>query len=166
MDPDPDPGRPKTCRSYGSGSESTTPLVGLHRAILTPVAVVVELGPLVAAVRALRLWRRGGRGRGRRLCPAGARILADGRHGGGALHHLPVADVLAAMHVGAQPGPIVGRMVQIWAYGGMVANPCCGTRVENLSPAMGRGIDSRNQVWNCVAKLHRLAGRNDNPMPT
>ncbi len=37
-------------------------------------------------------------------------------------------------------------------------------RVENLSPAMGRGIDSRNQVWNWVAKLHRLAGRYDNPM--
>ncbi len=40
------------------------------------------------------------------------------------------------------------------------------TRVENLSPAMGRGIDSRNRVWNWVAKLHRLAGRYDNPMPT
>ena len=39
-------------------------------------------------------------------------------------------------------------------------------RVENLSPAMGRGIDSRNQVWNWVAKLHRLAGRYGNPMPT
>ncbi len=39
-------------------------------------------------------------------------------------------------------------------------------RVGNLSPAMGRGIDSRNQVWNWVAKLHRLAGRYDNPMPT
>ncbi len=35
-----------------------------------------------------------------------------------------------------------------------------------LSPAMGRGIDSRNQVWNWIAKLHRLAGRYDNPMPT
>jgi hypothetical protein len=34
-----------------------------------------------------------------------------------------------------------------------------------LSPAMGRGIDSRNRVWNWVAKLHRLAGRYDNPMP-
>ncbi len=31
---------------------------------------------------------------------------------------------------------------------------------------MGRGIDSRNRVWNWVAKLHRLAGRYDNPMPT
>ncbi len=31
---------------------------------------------------------------------------------------------------------------------------------------MGRGIDSRNRVWNQVAKLHRLAGRYDNPMPT
>ncbi len=30
--------------------------------------------------------------------------------------------------------------------------------VENLSPAMGRGIDSRNWVWNWVAKLHRLHG--------
>ncbi len=39
-------------------------------------------------------------------------------------------------------------------------------RVENLRPAMGRGIDSRNRVWNWVAKLHRLAGRFDNPMPT
>ncbi len=29
--------------------------------------------------------------------------------------------------------------------------------VVNLSPAMGRGIDSRNRVWNWVAKLHRLA---------
>jgi hypothetical protein len=41
-----------------------------------------------------------------------------------------------------------------------------GNRVENLSPAMGRGIDSRNRVWNWVAKLYRLAGRYDNPMPT
>ncbi len=39
-------------------------------------------------------------------------------------------------------------------------------RVKNLSPAMGRGIDYRNQVWHWVAKLHRLAGRYDNPMPT
>ncbi len=40
-------------------------------------------------------------------------------------------------------------------------------RVRNLSPALGRGIDSRNRVWNWVAKLHyRLAGRYDNPMPT
>jgi hypothetical protein len=40
-------------------------------------------------------------------------------------------------------------------------------RAENLSPAMGRGINSsRNRVWNWVAKLHRLAGRYDNPMPT
>ncbi len=31
-------------------------------------------------------------------------------------------------------------------------------RVENLSPAMGRGIDSRNRIWNWVAKLHRLGG--------
>jgi hypothetical protein len=31
---------------------------------------------------------------------------------------------------------------------------------------MGRGIDSRNRVWNWVAKLHRLASRYDNPMPT
>jgi hypothetical protein len=38
--------------------------------------------------------------------------------------------------------------------------------VGNLSPAMGRGIDSRNRVWNGVAKLHRLSGRYDNPMPT
>ncbi len=28
-----------------------------------------------------------------------------------------------------------------------------------LSPGMGRGIDSRNRVWNWVAKLLRLAGR-------
>jgi hypothetical protein len=33
-------------------------------------------------------------------------------------------------------------------------------------PAIGRGIDSRNRVWNRVAKLHRLASRYDNPMPT
>ncbi len=39
-----------------------------------------------------------------------------------------------------------------------------GPRVENLSPAMGRGIDSRKRVWNRVAKLHRLAGRYDNPI--
>ncbi len=35
--------------------------------------------------------------------------------------------------------------------------------VKNLSPAMGRGIDSRNRVWNWVAKLRRLAG---NHMPS
>jgi hypothetical protein len=93
-----------------------TARIGLHRAILLPpVAVVVELGPLVAAVRALRLRGRGGRGRGRRFSPAGARILADGRHRGGALHHLPVADVLVPVHVGAQARPVVSRMVQIWA---------------------------------------------------
>jgi hypothetical protein len=40
------------------------------------------------------------------------------------------------------------------------------SRVGNLSPAMGRGIDSRNRVWKGVAKLHRQAGRYDNPMPT
>ncbi len=40
------------------------------------------------------------------------------------------------------------------------------SRVWMSSPAMGRGIDSRNRVWNWVAKLHRLAGRYDNPMPT
>jgi hypothetical protein len=39
-------------------------------------------------------------------------------------------------------------------------------RVENLSPAMVRGIDSRSRVLNLVAKLHWLAGRYDNPMPT
>ncbi len=39
-------------------------------------------------------------------------------------------------------------------------------RVENLSPAMGRGINSRKRVWNWVAKLHSLASRYDNPMPT
>ncbi len=38
-------------------------------------------------------------------------------------------------------------------------------RVRNLSPAMRRGINSRNRVWNWVAKLHRLGGRYDNPMP-
>ncbi len=32
-------------------------------------------------------------------------------------------------------------------------------RVGILSQAMGRGIDSRNRVWNWEAKLHRLAGR-------
>ncbi len=40
------------------------------------------------------------------------------------------------------------------------------TRVYKLSPALGRGIDSRNRVWNWVAKIHRLAGRYDNPMST
>ncbi len=30
---------------------------------------------------------------------------------------------------------------------------------------MGRGIDSRNRVWNWVAKPHRLTGRCDNPLP-
>jgi hypothetical protein len=40
------------------------------------------------------------------------------------------------------------------------------SRVENLSPAIGRGISSKNRVWNWVGKLHRLAGRYDNPMPT
>ncbi len=35
--------------------------------------------------------------------------------------------------------------------------------VGNLSPAMGQGIDSRNRVWYRVAKLHRLAGRYNNP---
>ncbi len=38
--------------------------------------------------------------------------------------------------------------------------------VENLSPAMGRGINSRNRVWHLLAKLRRLAGRYDNPMLT
>ncbi len=36
-------------------------------------------------------------------------------------------------------------------------------RIRIRNPA---GIDSRNQVWNWVAKLHRQAGRYDNPMPT
>ncbi len=36
-------------------------------------------------------------------------------------------------------------------------------RVGNLGPAMERGINSRNRVWNWVDKLHRLAGRYDNP---
>ncbi len=35
-----------------------------------------------------------------------------------------------------------------------------------LSPAMRRGIGSRNWVLDCVAKLHWLAGLYDNPMPT
>ena len=39
-------------------------------------------------------------------------------------------------------------------------------RVGNLSPARGRGIDSRNRVWNWAAMLHKLAGRYDNPTPT
>ncbi len=43
---------------------------------------------------------------------------------------------------------------------------CRPARAENLRPAMVRGIDSRNRVWNWVAKLHRLAGRYDNPVPT
>jgi len=77
--------------------------------------VIVVLGPLVAAVWALGLWRGGGRGGGGRFCPAGARVLADGRHLGGALHHLPVADVLVAVHVHAVPRPVIRRMVQIYA---------------------------------------------------
>ncbi len=54
------------------------------------------------------------------------------------------------------------------AGGGGTEQQSRGTvaRVENLSPAMGREIDSRNRVWHKVAKLHRLAGRYDNPMPT
>jgi hypothetical protein len=40
------------------------------------------------------------------------------------------------------------------------------TRVENLNPAMGRGINSKNWVWNWVGKLHCWTGRHDNPMPT
>ncbi len=40
------------------------------------------------------------------------------------------------------------------------------TWVGNLTSALGRGIDSRNRVWNWVTKLHRLAGRYDNPVPT
>jgi hypothetical protein len=39
-------------------------------------------------------------------------------------------------------------------------------RVGIVSPAMGRGIDSWNRVWNWEAKLHRLAGRYYNTMPT
>jgi hypothetical protein len=39
-------------------------------------------------------------------------------------------------------------------------------RDRNLSPNMGLGINSRNRVWNWVAKLHRLAGWYNNPMPT
>ncbi len=31
---------------------------------------------------------------------------------------------------------------------------------------LGRGIDSRNRVWNWLAMLHRMAGWYDNPMPT
>ncbi len=41
-----------------------------------------------------------------------------------------------------------------------------GNWVENLSPAMGRGIDSRNRVWNWIAKLHKLASRYDKTKPT
>ncbi len=37
---------------------------------------------------------------------------------------------------------------------------------RNLSPAMEPGIGSRMRVWNLVDKLHKLAGRYDNPMPT
>jgi hypothetical protein len=67
----------------------------------------------------------------------------------------------------------------IWAHGGTwiiiaqmhnvdtaLTSPHPQCRVGNWSPAMGRGTDSRNRVWNWVAKLHRLAGRYDNPMPT
>ncbi len=38
--------------------------------------------------------------------------------------------------------------------------------VGSISPTMGWGIDSRKRVWNWVAKLRRLAGQYDNPMPT
>ncbi len=37
---------------------------------------------------------------------------------------------------------------------------------KSSSTAIRRGIDSRNRVWNWVAKLHRLAGRCENPMST
>ncbi len=36
---------------------------------------------------------------------------------------------------------------------------------KRKSRYIGRGIDSRNRVWNWIAKLHRLAGRYDNPVP-
>ena len=83
-----------------------------------PVAMVVVLCPEVASVWALSLWLRRGRGSGGRFCPARPLVLAYGRHEVGALDDLPVADVLVAMHVGAVPGPIVGRMVQICSKGG------------------------------------------------
>ncbi len=35
------------------------------------------------------------------------------------------------------------------------ARPKMAAWVENLSPAMGRGIDSRNRVWYWIAKLYR-----------
>ena len=42
------------------------------------------------------------------------------------------------------------------------------TTVEEtcLLIVVGLGIDSRNRVWNLVAKRHRLAGRYENHMPT
>ena len=69
-----------------------------------PVAVVLVLGPEVAVARAERLrLRRGGGGRGR-LRPARPRVLTEGGHRARALDHLPVANVLVAMHVDAEPG--------------------------------------------------------------
>ncbi len=53
-----------------------------------------------------------------------------------------------------------------WEYNRTSGQELNRKGVENLSPAMGRGINSMNRVWNWVAKLHRLAGRYDNPMPT
>ena len=77
------------------------------------VAVVVVLGPEEASVGALCLRLRGGGGGGGRLRPPGPPVLTDGRHEVGALDDLPVADVLVAMHVGTEPGPIIRRVVQI-----------------------------------------------------
>jgi hypothetical protein len=75
--------------------------------------MVIVLGPFVSPVRALRLRLRCGRGSGRRLRPAGALVLTNGSHLGGALHHLPVADVLVAVHVGAVARSVVLSVVQV-----------------------------------------------------
>jgi hypothetical protein len=58
--------------------------------------------------------------------------------------------------------------MKIFTLGHLYENKRLDCRVDNLRPAIGRGIDSRNRVCNRVAKLHRLAGRYDvdNPMPT
>ncbi len=59
--------------------------------------------------------------------------------------------------------PPVRRWVQ---YRFIISVACHSIRVGIFSPAMRRGIDSRNRVWKWVVKLHRLADRYDNPMPT
>ncbi len=63
-------------------------------------------------------------------------------------------------------GMIFVEMSILNIIGRTVAHVFLSYRVGNLSPTMGRGMDSRNRAWNWVAKLHRLAGLYYNPMPT